>query len=382
MEFFLSSNMSIRCLLFLFFVVSFSVRGGDKWAEFSLEQLDSLQFERLEKGGGDPSEIAMLIIERSKQNSSIYLINAYTVLGIVNKNKGFYVSALNCNLKALTVAERMHDQGRISACMNNIGILYDLQENYEKAIVYFEKSLKLEEKLNQPLQRSIRLFNLGDSYNALGQYDEAIGYYTSSLLIEKKLKNDLGVVYAELGLIDVYLKTDRLTDAGALLERIDQKAFDFETRVMHARLSGIYALKMNAIAEAINSLKKAETLAKQYDLKSELLQVYNELALAFAKSGDVSAENKYLKASINLNKELQSNLVKNQLEDLTYQQEMERKEMELRYVKEQESLAEKNARALKDLRKFDWRMTIFSLFGMFSIVVLVVIGVKRLTSTR
>jgi hypothetical protein len=74
-------------------------------------------------------------------------------------------------------------------------------------------------------------------------------------------------------------------------------------------------------------------------------------------------------------------LIKNQLEDLTYQQEMERKEMELRYVKEQKSLAEKNARALKDLRKFDWRITIFSLFGMFSVVVLVVIGVKRLTRT-
>jgi len=373
--------MSSRFFSLLFLVISFSVKGGDKWAEYSLVQLDSIQFDRLEKGGGDPSEIAMLIIERSKQNSSVYLINAYTVLGIVNKNKGFYVSALNYNLKALTVAERMHDQGRISACMNNIGILYDLQENYEKAIFYFEKSLKLEDKLNQPLQRSIRLFNLGDSYNALGQFDEAIGYYTSSLLIEKKLKNELGEVYAELGLIDVYLKTDRLTDAGVLLKRIDQNTFDFETRVMHARLSGVYALKMNAIADAINGLKKAETLAKQFDLKAQLLQVYNELALAYAKSGDESAENKYLKASLTLNKELQSNLIKNQLEDLTYQQEMERKELELRYVKEQKSLAEKNARALKDLRRFDWRIAIFSLFGMFSVVAFVVIGVKRLTRT-
>jgi tetratricopeptide (TPR) repeat protein len=357
------------------------VWGGVNLSELSLAQLDEEQFKRLEKGGGDPSDVALEIIERSKQQSSIYLVNAYTVLGIVNKNKGFYVSALNYNLKALSVAESLKDQGRISACMNNIGILYDLQENYEKAIVYFEKSLKLEEKLNQPLQRSIRLFNLGDSYNALGQFDEAIGYYTSSLIIEKKLKNELGVVYAELGLIDVYLKTDRLTDANALLKRIDQSAFDFETRVLHARLSGVYLLKLNQTDEAIHMLKKAENLAKQYDLKAELLQVFSDLAQAYAKQGDAQAENTYLKAGISLNKELQSNLIKNQLEDLTYQQEMERKEMELMYVKEQKNLAEKNAQAMKDLRKFDWRITIFSLFGMFSLVVLVVIGLKRLTRT-
>ena len=374
----------MRVVLFMLFLhtVLFSFGQQKEWSHASLQQLDQEQFKRLETGKGDPLEIAQIIIEQSQVKPSIYLINAFTVAGIVNKNRGYYVSALSYNLKALSVAETLKDKGRISACLNNIGILYVLQENYTKAIDYFNRSLKIEEELNQPLQKSIRLFNLGDCYSALNQFDEALSFYTSSLLLEKKNKNEIGVVYAQLGLAEVYVKTKRFSDATSLFADLESKEMDQEAEVIFTKLKGQAALEQKQTTAAIDILKQAEQLAKKYQFKSELLENYLFLSEAYQLSGDDHLANRYLLQYIELNKQLQSNLVKNQLEDLTYQNALQQKQMEIKFLKEQKELAEKNAQAMKDLRKFDWRIAIFSLVAMFALITVVIIGVKRLVSPK
>lgn len=179
-----------------------------------LDRLDSIAFAALENGLPDIEKKANRLLDKSVRNNSLlHEINAHTLLGIVNKNKGYYITSINHYFNALNAAELRKDTGRVSACYNNIGSVYQLQENYLKSLQYFRKSLKLEEKLDNPLQKSIRLYNKGDVYRELDSLDLALNYFNQSLLIEERYQNQEGIMYALLGMADVYTSVKRVADA-------------------------------------------------------------------------------------------------------------------------------------------------------------------------
>jgi len=352
------------------------------WNKEKLLDLDKEQFRRLENGEKQLEEIPRLIIQKSGKQPNKYLINAYTLLGIVNKNKGFYVSALNYNLLALSASERLKDQGRISACLNNIGTLYLLQENYKKAISFFERSLKLEESLNNPEQKSIRFYNLGDAYKRLNQLDEAMGYFTSSLLIERKLKNKIGIAYALLGQADVYLKTKRNSDVTAALQQIVYTDLDEEGKIEFFRISGTAFRSANNLEMAIKTFLKGTELANKTGSKTQLADLFLLLAQTFELQKNLPEANRYYKRHIQVYKALQSNLIKNQLEDLTYQNELQQKELKIVYLKKQQELAQQNALAQQRLRSYDWRIVLFSVVSLIGIVITVIGGMKKIMGTQ
>ncbi|GEM_PF-5605757 len=66
----------------------------------SLAELEKRAFQQLESGKTDPTATAETILTQAGNRPSIYVINANTILGIVHKNKGHYVSALEYYLDA------------------------------------------------------------------------------------------------------------------------------------------------------------------------------------------------------------------------------------------------------------------------------------------
>jgi tetratricopeptide (TPR) repeat protein len=93
------------------------------------ERLDSLAFYYVKNNDYVKAEnTALETIQLSNgKNSSIYLINAHTILGIINKNRGYFHSSVENYLSAMKHAENISDSARVSACLNNIGVVYKLQ---------------------------------------------------------------------------------------------------------------------------------------------------------------------------------------------------------------------------------------------------------------
>jgi len=232
--------------------------------------LDSSAFAALESNAPDVTERANALLEAGqKAQAPIHQINAYTILGIVNKNKGYYVTAVEFYNKALTVAESENDIGRISACYNNIGTVYQIQENYSKALYYFQQSLELEEKLGNPLQKSIRLYNIGDMYREMDSLSLALVNFNSSLLIEKEHKNNEGIVYALLGIADVYLRLDKDIDAGVTLQEVHHYAdkSDPETQILQDLMYAELYRKQGKYESALAAIKRAKKTIQQYNFK-------------------------------------------------------------------------------------------------------------------
>lgn len=346
-----------------------------------LKRLDSIAFAALENNQPDVLDKAnKLKSEAEKYKSNLFLVNAHTIKGIVNKNKGYYVSSLSHYLKALSVAEKTKDEGRISACLNNIGTVYMLQENYTKALSYFNRSLEIERKLDQPLQKSIRYYNIGDAYNKMDSIDLALNFYTNSLLIEKRLNNKEGIIYADLGIAEIYLKADRLNDAentlGEVITIIDESMP--EPLIILFRLKGNLAEKQGKNDVALANFDAAENFCKQFEYRNLLPEIiWNKINL-IERTGNSEALAKEYKKYIKLNEELASIKIKNQLADLTFQNEINKKELEIQLISKERDLARKNEISEKNIRSYEQKIVWFLLLSIILIVGLVIFGLKRL----
>ncbi len=373
--------------VFLFLAAVFpSVAFSQTQSPRSLKEWDSIAFAALEGNKANALEVAADFKNASlKQPPSKYQVNAFTILGILNKDKGFYISSLNNYLKALNAAESIHDDARISACYNNIGQIYYLQQNYPRAKEYYLKALAIEDTLkksnNNAFQKSIRYYNLGEVYLQQDSFDIALTYFNNSLQIEQRLKSDEGIMFALLGISEVYINIGRLTDAEISLEHL--RVFDMTN---YPKISSRYwiiqsllQLRSKQYEAALSQLRKAESLSEKYALKIYLEEIYSYRIEAYrATKNWEELSNAYAKY-IALLEELNNTKVKNQLEDLTYQNEIDKRDLELKLMGEQRDLANQQANIAHDIASYERNIVWFLMLSLVGLVVLILFGIRKIT---
>lgn len=130
----------------------------------------------------------------------------YNNLGIVYEKQSNYPKALEYYHLA-SQSESM-DELFYAKTFNNIGIIFGLIEEWEKALDYHEKSLTLKRKLGYKKSIARSLNNMGTAHKNLLNYGKALQCYDEALNIKTQLKgtntgmgmtlNNLGNVYLEL----------------------------------------------------------------------------------------------------------------------------------------------------------------------------------------
>ena len=367
--------------IFLFVLCSYSFVFAAENNE-SLIELNDEAFLAYEAGNDSALFYTERFLNAAKGTNSVFEINAYTLLGIINKDRGFYVSALNNYIKALNTAEAIGDKGRVSACLNNIGSIYQLQKKFERAKEFFLRSLALEDSLNQPLQKSIRYYNLGDVYKEQDSLEIALVYFNNSLRIEQKLKNNEGLIYALLGISEVYIAFDRATDATLELDKVAQfiAAEATEEQIMFDYLKGKLSFVQGELDRSIKFYNRALKLGREKNFRIHDEKVLLGLIDVYRKQKDFQSLASVYEAFIILTEELNSINIKNQLEDLTYQNELNKKEIEISMIKEERDLAKKNEKLKQDINVYSSRIIWFlvlAIVGIFAFVFYTVKAISR-----
>jgi len=381
----MSFNMSV---VFAFVYVCFNTLLS--FAQTDVEsvqllRLDSIAFHGLETNSPNTIDYANELLEKSlKVEPSLFRVNAYIILGIVSKEKGYYVTSLNHYLNALNAAKDINDEGRESSCLNNIGSIYQQQGNFQKAKDYFLQSLEIESKLNNPLQKSIRYYNIGDVYIDLDSLDLALSYFNNSLIIEKKANNREGIIYALLGISEVYIKIERPIDALISLEkvRVMLKKNDLEESILFYQLMGSLSVLENKYNEGLNYFYKAEQLSISNSFRVHLLEIYiNELKVLLKLNKYEEYANKAEKYIL-LQRELNDLKINNQLEDLTFQNNLKRKELEIELIQEERDLAIENRNIQSNISIIESRIVWFLIFTLLFILGIIIFGVRKMTNNK
>ena len=332
-------KLKYTIVFWLFFLVSFGVS-----SQSNLSKINDLAFESLENHSPKTIDYANDLLNLTKGNdTSVFAINAYTILGILNKDKGYYVSSLNYYLKALNAAEKKKDNARISAALNNIGVIYRLQGDLILAVKYFTESLKLEDKLKKPLQKSIRLYNIGDCYKEMDSFDLALSFFSNSLIIEQKNKKVQGEIYAFLGIAEVYNEIGQVVDAKRILDRINTKLDDnfIEQSILYNKLLGSYYFKINDLKKSLEVLWSAELLSEKHDLPIHLLEIYKiEIEILEKQKLWPQVAAKY-KEYTKLSEKLIAIEIRNKVNDLMYSNDLNKKELEISLIEEERNFAKR-----------------------------------------
>ncbi len=123
-----------------------------------------------------------------------------------NKKSGNYRQAVEY-LKRAVIAERKNENPRsdeLIAQLNELGQIYEMSGDPEKALHYFKLMLAACQKYKNTDQEAMALNSIGQTYFNLKRYDEAMNSYTESLAISKinGYKDKMVLVLNNMALVD------------------------------------------------------------------------------------------------------------------------------------------------------------------------------------
>ncbi|MCL3779779.1 tetratricopeptide repeat protein [Prolixibacteraceae bacterium JC049] len=132
-------------------------------------------------------------------------------LGVVCRRQFRPVQATNYHLEALKLTESLpiNDaiiQRSVGIGLNSMGNINLMQENYRKAIDYFQRAIKTDGSANSLLGMAINYNNIGEAYVMLNQPDSALQFYKKSLEINIQIKSQKGIAICNNGIGSAFLK--------------------------------------------------------------------------------------------------------------------------------------------------------------------------------
>jgi cbb3-type cytochrome oxidase subunit 3 len=134
-----------------------------------------------------------------KQDDPRRKMQVWYTMGRVNQDLGDALRAQKYYLKALEEKELITDFQLIGTIQNNIALLYLHQKVYEKSIPHLKDAVKSFEMSADSLGKSFALRDIGRAFDMLNQQDSMIFYYEKAL--RYSTKNSSPSIYTELGWI-------------------------------------------------------------------------------------------------------------------------------------------------------------------------------------
>ena len=238
---------------------------------------------------------------------------SYNDIGVFYDHQGAYAKALEYHGKALDICERVlgPDHPSTATSYNNIGEVYYHQGDYAKALEYCGKALDVRERVLGPDHPSTAesYNNIGQIYGREGNYDKALEYLGKALAIWEQVLgpdhpltalsyNNIGEVYRSQG------------DYATALEYLG-KALDIRERVLGPDHPST-AMSYNNIGNVYNNQgdydKALEFYGKALDIRERVLGLnhpdtatsYSNFGAFYYNQGDYDKALEYLGKALDI----------------------------------------------------------------------------------
>ena len=192
------------------------------------------------------------------------------VLRVGDAFKGINLdSALTYLLEANQLSVIANDSAKISACFQELGLVYLNKQDYLKAIEYAQKSMTIEQALGSNDVR-YGLNNIADAYNHLGQYANAEPLVRQALALAQQSgdKNDIAAFSETLA--------DALEGLGKYQEALKyyKQTYTLEREIFNAEKAKEILLiqQRHDAAEAERVRQAAEHAAREAENRRNLTQ--------------------------------------------------------------------------------------------------------------
>ncbi len=295
----------------------------------------------------------------------------YNQIGDLYRKIGDFEAAYDFFIRAMNNAESMNNPNGRADCYNNLGILYDLQDDYKKAIQYYNRArhLNLEIGASRRFMLASNYNNMGIVYKNLDQFDSAALVYEKAL----EIMLDMGASYGEAVIRDnmglLYLKQGRYQDAlreerQALAIQRERNAKDQEAMIL-LNIGDIY-FQQRDFSNAINYGLEAYGIASKGEQHETIRMLADHLNQAYDSIGDIANAYKFLKIYKD-KEELLSNEAKEEtIANLKIKYETDQQKVENELLRQQQA---NNAQLISQQRNY----LLASIIGILMIFVILLL---------
>ncbi len=208
------------------------------------------------------------------------LAHEYAEMGYMMKRRDMQKAQYYMQ-KAKSIAESEHLEYPLMGIYDNYGVLKEMQQQLDSALIFYGKSLSMKEKSRDSVGIPYSLNNIAGIYAMTGRFAQARPLYDRALQIREALKDDIGIseTYASLG--DLYFAQKNYPEAikwhrkslGIAL----QNHYLFAIQSMYKNLADSYE-KLGNPAESLKNYKlhtqyKDSLLNKETNAKIAELEV-------------------------------------------------------------------------------------------------------------
>lgn len=268
-----------------------------------------------------------------KLNSAKWEASSYLNLGIGYDIQNNYVAALDNYLKGLKIAQQLQEQIAIASFYNNLANTYRKQQDIDGALVYYQKSLELKKKHSptDKLYIAHTLNNIATIYDQKKEYDKALEYYLQSLELKQQTKDKKSIAYTISNIGVVYLR-----------KKYPEKCIEYQLKAIplfeevHDKVGLIQALlpmtnaydSLHNLPKAIEAGEKAFALSEQAGIQSTAEQASRYLSDLYEQQKNYERAYRYLSLQNAYYDSLTNNENVREFERLKARYELEKKELE------------------------------------------------------
>lgn len=254
-------------------------------------------------------------LEISEEANSIdFRVLSLNMLGVVYRRTDAIKTALDYNQRALELAEQVenpsnHIKRSINVALNGIGNLYQTLEQYDLAILQFERALKLEEEMGNQLGLAINHQNIGHCLEEKGDLEGALENYRKSLAYNEEIDSDIGRVICKNSLAQIYLKQNMPYLALVLLEPLQNESKnigDFSITSLVYINTGWAHTKLANYDKAENYIFEGLEMAQTRNIPSNILYAYEKLSDLENGRGNFKQAFEYYKKAGEYDKQISS----------------------------------------------------------------------------
>jgi signal transduction histidine kinase len=253
-----------------------------------------------------------------KLNQLDKVANYYAAMGYSMKYRDLK-QALYYMQKGKTVAEVNNFEDELKDIYNNYGVLKEINNELDSALIYFNKGLKIKYKLNDTIGIPYSWSNLAGVYGLQENFSKSREYFNKSLQQRLVWADFLGIAenYTQLG--EVFMAEKKWKEAIPLMHKSLpislKKQYQNLTQYNYKMLSDIYKKLNNAdsalyyfeqyttVKDSVHSIKVQESIAAlniEFETEKKQNEILQQRAQLAEKDLEVRRKNIFIFGSLGL----------------------------------------------------------------------------------
>lgn len=286
-------------------------------------------------------EETILLINKSEELNEKYLAKAYTLQAIVNRREGKYPEALDFNLKAKSIYEKLNDSLNGSDIMHNMGMVYRSQKLHEKAIKLYKESIGIKKQLNDIHGVAAGYNMMGVSFRQINELDSALVCYNEARKLFKSINSFEDIDRVNNNLVALYRDQKKYDEAINLandnIARAKIENRNFSLAAAYYNISTIFK-RLKDYKTSLQYADSALLVSKKENYRKKISRAYLRKSFLQHKLGDYEKAyfdyrkfNRYSDSVFNI-----ENIKRIQALELNYKFQQEKSKVEL-LAKQEES---------------------------------------------